>query len=99
VTVLSESLGASPLIKAYKAEGLYLRLFDDQLDPLISASVVKDSLDTWVTCRAELISAMIVLATGILYVSGGLSSVQAGLALSTAITFSKNVYLLLWALI
>lgn len=99
VTTLSESIGASTVVKAYKAENFYMKLFDHRLDPLISASIVKDSMDTWVTCRAELISAIIVLSCGALYVGDLISPVQAGLALSTAITFTKNVYLLLWALI
>lgn len=60
---------------------------------------MKDSLDTWVTTRAEFISATMVLGCGILYVNNVLPPLQAGLALSTSITFTKNVYLLLWALI
>lgn len=99
ITTLSETLGASSTVKAYNAEEYFVKTYEQHLNPAASASIVKDSMDTWVTCRAELISAIIVLSCGALYVVELLSNVQAGLALSIAITFSENVYLLLWSLI
>jgi len=99
LTALSEGLRATAAMKAYKAEDYFTRIYESHLNPTISASIVRNSLDTWVTCRAELISVAIIFACGCFYAGGYIDSVQTGLALSMAITFTKNAYLLLWALI
>jgi ABC-type multidrug transport system fused ATPase/permease subunit len=99
VTNLSEALGATSTICAYDASSYFLSIYDLSLDRATAAAIMRESLNTWVTSRAEFLSALIVLTCGTLYVSGRLPAVQAGLALSTAISFAKNVYLLLWAMI
>lgn len=86
-------------MKAYKAEEYFINIYDKNLDPTISASIFRNSLDTWVTCRVELISVAIMFACSCLYPGSYIDPVQAGLALSMAITFTRNAYLLFWALI
>jgi len=99
LTYLSEALSALPTIRAYDATNHFLSAYCSTLDRATAAAITRESLNTWVTSRAEFLSAFIVLTCGTLYVSGLLPAVQAGLALSTAIAFAKNVYLLLWAMI
>jgi len=99
VATVSETLEAVSTIKAYQAEDFFLHRHEDLLDSYNAASTIKSSLDTYITLRAQLISAILVLSGGMLNAYDVISKAQAGLALSTAITFTSNVYLLLWALI
>lgn len=99
VSIVSETLGAIPTIKAYKAEKHFQYQYASLLDKTYAADIVRQSLSTWITFRAEMISAFLVLAVALLSYFSLLSTLAAGLALSTAITFTKNIYLLLWCII
>lgn len=68
------------------------------LDQLMSANLVRKSLDTWVTLRAELASVMLLLVVTVLTVREQISDVLGGLALTFATGLANDMFLLTWGL-
>jgi ABC-type multidrug transport system fused ATPase/permease subunit len=97
VSIFSEALRSPATVKAFKATDLLMSRHDDALDLLMSAEILRQSLDTWITLRAELASVILLLFTAMLTVSGIIPGTKAGLALGTTTTLAKSVYTLAWA--
>ncbi|KAI9727742.1 MAG: hypothetical protein M1834_007981 [Cirrosporium novae-zelandiae] len=99
LAVVSETLSAVPSLKAYKAESFFMDKHEKALDRAMASMLVRYSLETWITFRAELLSAAVLGCVALLTVCGFVSKEQAGLALGMTVTLSKYVHLFLWALI
>lgn len=97
LSIVSESLRAPSSARAYGAVQFLVRRHGLSLDRLSSSKICRSSLDTWVTFRAEIASAFVLLVLVQLTVHGVIPHVSASLALSTATTLASNVYLLAWA--
>ena len=63
---------------------------------LMSAEIVRRSLDTWLTLRVEFASTLLLLFSALLTVYGIIPAATAGLTLSTVMTIAKNVSSLIW---
>lgn len=74
-----------------------MRRHGHALDRLCATKICRSSLDTWVTFRAELAAAAVLLALAQLTAYDFLPHGSASLALGTATTLARNVYLLAWA--
>lgn len=97
-SILSEGLGASASIKAYNAIPFMVSKHGAALDQLMSAQMVKKSLDTWVTLRAEMAAVMLLLVVAMLMVQGQIPDVLGGLALTFATGLAHDVFLMAWGL-
>lgn len=97
-TILSEALTAPASIKAYGAVMFMVEKHGVALDRLMSAKIVRKSLDTWITLRAELAAVMLLLAVAVLTATGHISDVKGGLALTFATGLANDVFLLTWGL-
>ncbi|KAM7190125.1 P-loop containing nucleoside triphosphate hydrolase protein [Naviculisporaceae sp. PSN 640] len=99
LSVLSESLSAPATIHAYASTAMpFLQAkHAAALDTLMSARLVRRSLDTWVTLRAEAAAAMVLALVALPTAYGMIPETLAGLALGVATTLAKNVYLLAWS--
>lgn len=97
-TILSEALSAPASIKAYDAVIFMVRKHGAALDQLMSAKIVRTSLDTWITLRAELAAVMLVLVVAMLTAGGKIPDVLAGLAITFATGLANEVFLLTWGL-
>lgn len=97
-TILSEALNVPASIKAYGAVTFMVQKHGYALDQLMSANLVRKSLDTWVTLRAELASVMLLFVVTALTVRGQIPHVLGGLALTFATGLANDVFLLTWGL-
>ncbi|KGQ04419.1 ABC transporter C family member 10 [Beauveria bassiana D1-5] len=97
LSLVTESLKAASSVRAYRAESFLIARHRQALDGLASAKICRQSLDTWITFRAELAAASVLLVLVILTLNGIIPQVSASLALATATTFARQVYLLAWA--
>ncbi|KAK3321892.1 spermidine/putrescine import ATP-binding protein potA [Apodospora peruviana] len=99
LSILSESLSAPATIHAYASTAIpFLQeRHAEALNTLTSARLVRRSLDTWVTLRAEGAAGMVLALVAALTAFGVIPEIQAGLALGVATTLAKNVYLLAWS--
>ncbi|KAM7212847.1 hypothetical protein V8F06_011745, partial [Rhypophila decipiens] len=99
LSILSESLSAPATIHAYAGTAIpFLQAkHAAALDTLMSANLVRRSLDTWVTLRAEGAAAMVLALVAIPTAYGVIPETLAGMALGLATTLAKNVYLLAWS--
>lgn len=97
LSIVSESLRAPSSVRAYDAIPFLVRRHGHALDLLASSKICRSSLDTWVTFRAEIAAATVLLVLAQLTVHGIIPHVSASLALGTATTLARNVYLLAWA--
>lgn len=97
-TILSEALNAPASIKAFGAVSFVVNKHGAALDQFMSANLVRKSLDTWVTLRAEMASIMLLIVVTGLTVKGQIPDVLGGLALTFATGLSNDVFLLTWGL-
>lgn len=97
LSVMTESLRAPSSVRAYNAVPFLVTRHGQALDRLAAAKISRSSLDTWITFRAELAAAFVLLVLTQLTVNGFISHESASLALGTATTLARNVYLLAWA--
>ncbi|KAM7211688.1 P-loop containing nucleoside triphosphate hydrolase protein [Rhypophila decipiens] len=99
LSILSESLSDPATIHAYASTAIpFLQAkHAAALDTLMSARLVRRSLDTWVTLRAEAAAAMVLALVAIPTAYGIIPETLAGMALGVATTLAKNVYLLAWS--
>ncbi|KAJ3492703.1 hypothetical protein NLG97_g5201 [Lecanicillium saksenae] len=97
LSIVSESLRATASARAYGAIPFLVRRHSHALDRLASSKICRSSLDTWVTFRFEIAAATVLLVLAQLTVHGVIPYVSASLALSTATTLARNLYLLAWA--
>ncbi|OAQ95919.1 hypothetical protein LLEC1_04564 [Akanthomyces lecanii] len=97
LSIVSESLRAPSSVRAYDAISFLVRRHGHALDLLTSSKICRSSLDTWVTFRAEIAAATVLLVLAQLTVHGIIPRISASLALGTATTLARNVYLLAWA--
>lgn len=97
LSVVSESLLASDSIRAYQAAPYFSQQFQVKQDPVLSASIVRSSLDTWLTVRAELLSLLLLIVVAALGQQGIIPEVEAGLALGSSVSLARNFDLLAWA--
>ncbi|KAM7198968.1 multidrug resistance-associated protein 4 [Rhypophila sp. PSN 637] len=99
LSILSESLSAPATIHAYA--GIAIPFLQAKhaaaLDTLMSANLVRRSLDTWVTLRAEGAAAMVLALVATSTAYGVIPETLAGMALGVATTLARNVYLLAWS--
>ena len=65
----------------------------------MSAQIMRKSLDTWLSLRVELSSALLLLLLALLVVYGIIPREMAGLTLSTVMAIAKNVSSLVWTLV
>lgn len=97
LSLVTESLKAPSSARAYRAESFLVARHGEALDRLASAKICRQSLDTWITFRAELAAASVLLFLVLLTLTGVIPQVSASLALATATTLARQVYLLAWA--
>lgn len=97
-TILSEALNAPASIKAYNAIMFMVSKHGAALDQLMSAQIIKKSLDTWVTLRAEMAAVMLLFVMAMLTAKGQIPDVLGGLALTFATGLANDVFLLSWGL-
>lgn len=97
LSLVTESLKAPASARAYQAESFLVARHGQALDRLASAKICRQSLDTWITFRAELAAASVLLVLVLLTLNGVVPQVSASLALATATTLARHVYLLAWA--
>lgn len=96
--ILSEALSAPASIRAYDAVRFMVSKHDAALDRLMSAKLVKKSLDTWITLRAEMAAVALLFVVAMLTAGGQIPDVLGGLALTFATGLANNVFLLSWGL-
>lgn len=96
--ILSESLTAPASIKAYNGIMFMVSKHGAALDQLMSAQIVKKSLDTWITLRAEMAAVMLLLVVAMLTARGQIPDVLGGLALTFATGLANDVFLLAWGM-
>lgn len=96
--ILTEALSAPASIKAYNGIMFMVSKHGAALDQLMSAQIVKKSLDTWITLRAEMAAVMLLLVVAILTARGQIPDVLGGLALTFATGLAGDVFLLAWGL-
>ncbi|XHG05673.1 hypothetical protein AWENTII_008891 [Aspergillus wentii] len=97
LSLVSEVLVGSDTIRAYQGADAFFEKYYLEQDRVLSASIMRSSLDTWLTTRAELASLLLLVVVGILGQQGVIPTVEAGLALGTCINIAKNVDLMAWA--
>ncbi|KAM0738275.1 hypothetical protein ACQRIT_006012 [Beauveria bassiana] len=97
LSLVTESLKAPSSVRAYRPELFLIARHGQALDRLASAKICRQSLDTWITFRAELAAASVLLVLVILTLNDIIPQVSASLALATATTLARQVYLLAWA--
>ncbi|KAF3767031.1 P-loop containing nucleoside triphosphate hydrolase protein [Cryphonectria parasitica EP155] len=96
--IVSEALNAPASIKAYGAIMFMVSKHGAALDHLMSAKIVRKSLDTWITLRAELAANILLLVVVMLTVAGYITDVLGGLALTFATGLANDVFLMTWGL-
>lgn len=97
LSIVTESLRAPASVRAYGAVSFLVTKYGHALDRTTASKICRSSLDTWITFRAELASSCVLLALALLTVYGVIPHVRASLALGTATTLARNIYLLAWA--
>ncbi|XWW96772.1 hypothetical protein V2A60_004752 [Cordyceps javanica] len=97
LSIVSESLRAPSSARAFGAIPFLVHRHGRAIDRLASSKICRSSLDTWVTFRSEMAAATVLLVLAQLTVHGVVPHVSASLALGTATTLARNVYLLAWA--
>ena len=97
LSLVTESLKAPSSARAFQAESFLVARHGQALDRLTSAKICRQSLDTWITFRAELAAASVLLVLVLVTLHGIIPQVSASLALATATTLARQVYLLAWA--
>lgn len=99
LTLITETVSSISSVKAYRAETFFLEKHEAAIDRSMSALLLRYSLETWMTTRAEVLSASLTACVGLLVATDMISKDKAGLALGTTITLAKHVHLALWSLI
>lgn len=97
LSIVSGSLRTPSSVRTYDAISFLIHRHDHDLDFLTSSKIHRSSLDTWVTFRAEFAAMTVSLALAQLTIYGVIPHISASLALGTATTLARNVYLLAWA--